>query len=369
MILRRSRSLEPPLAGAAVPSETGSAAGAAAAAICLVLVVAKRWLVRAASCSWAIRCCSGSGVPPASACRRRRAGVDDRPAEIAGQRRAELRRVPRQAGVVSRQVGEPVRRRAIVGVVEFGAGGLAIAAARRRTARRRSRPRRRAPRPISTLRESRVTRGRSGRSRISCGDPRAAVRTRSLVLRCVGHDCGLPSVRTMRTFFWGSPPSRSSAAANSRSTIMWLPLDAVVHELGAALRADDPERRHLALADAARELDEHLPPVVEGAQRPPGRIVAFDPVAEIERVDVRRRSRPGAAASAAAFWRAQRDELVLRIGPGDRRHVGLLGRAQLEMIGAPVGVDDEIGDEVRPRRLDQDVDALGRRPSRSRCRR
>ncbi len=32
-------------------------------------------------------------------------------------------------------------------------------------------------------------------------DPRAAVPTRSLVLRCVGHDCGLPSVRTMRTFF------------------------------------------------------------------------------------------------------------------------------------------------------------------------
>jgi hypothetical protein len=53
-------------------------------------------------------------------------------------------------------------------------------------------------------------------------------------------------------------------------------LDAVVHELGAALRADHPERRHLALADAARELDEHLPPVVEGAQRPPGRIVALD---------------------------------------------------------------------------------------------
>ena len=29
------------------------------------------------------------------------------------------------------------------------------------------------------------------------------------------------------------------------------------------------------------------------------------------------------------------------------------------MIGAPVGVDDEVGDEVRPRRLDQDMDALG----------
>jgi len=29
------------------------------------------------------------------------------------------------------------------------------------------------------------------------------------------------------------------------------------------------------------------------------------------------------------------------------------------MIGAPVGVDDEVGDEIRTRRLDQDVDALG----------
>ena len=61
---------------------------------------------------------------------------------------------------------------------------------------------------------------------------------------------------------------------------------AVVHQLGAALGADHPEWRHLALADAGREFDEHLPPVIEGAQRPPGRIVALDPVAEIERTDI-----------------------------------------------------------------------------------
>ena len=53
--------------------------------------------------------------------------------------------------------------------------------------------------------------------------PVASRGPRRLVMRGVGHDCGLPSVRTMRTFFWCSPPSRSSAAANSRSTIMWLP--------------------------------------------------------------------------------------------------------------------------------------------------
>jgi hypothetical protein len=34
--------------------------------------------------------------------------------------------------------------------------------------------------------------------------------------------------------------------------------------------------------------------------------------------------------------------------------------AHFEVIGAPVGVDDEVGQEVRPRRLDEDVDALGR---------
>ena len=30
------------------------------------------------------------------------------------------------------------------------------------------------------------------------------------------------------------------------------------------------------------------------------------------------------------------------------------------MVGAPVGVDDEVGDEVRARRLDEDMDALVR---------
>ena len=35
-------------------------------------------------------------------------------------------------------------------------------------------------------------------------------------------------------------------------------------------------------------------------------------------------------------------------------------RAQLEMIGAPVGGDDEVGREVRPGRLDEHMDAAGR---------
>jgi integrase len=39
----------------------------------------------------------------------------------------------------------------------------------------------------------------------------------------VAHDCGLPSVRAIRTICCSLPPSRNSAAANRRSTIMWLP--------------------------------------------------------------------------------------------------------------------------------------------------
>ena len=37
------------------------------------------------------------------------------------------------------------------------------------------------------------------------------------------HDAGRASVRIMRTRCCGSAPSRSSAAANNRSTIIWLP--------------------------------------------------------------------------------------------------------------------------------------------------
>ena len=55
----------------------------------------------------------------------------------------------------------------------------------------------------------------------------------------------------------------------------------------------------------------------------------------------------------------ERDRPILRIVPGDRRHVGLLARSQLDQIGAPVGVDDKVGLDRRPGRLDQDVDASG----------
>ena len=50
------------------------------------------------------------------------------------------------------------------------------------------------------------------------------------------------------------------------------------------------------------------------------------------------------------------DELVRRVGPGHRGHVGLLGGAHLQVIGAPVGGDDEVGLEIGADRLHQDVD-------------
>ena len=57
---------------------------------------------------------------------------------------------------------------------------------------------------------------------------------------------------------------------------------------------------------------------------------------------------------------AQGDELILRILPRDRRHIGALGRAQLHVIGAQIGVDDEVGHQVGAGRLHQDVDLLRR---------
>lgn len=46
----------------------------------------------------------------------------------------------------------------------------------------------------------------------------------------------------------------------------------------------------------------------------------------------------------------------------DRRAQRLgIGRLRPHVIGAPICVDDQIGDNVRPGRLDQDMDLLGGR--------
>src|SRR5215468_4634900 len=132
---------------------------------------------------------------------------------------------------------------------------------------------------------------------------------------------------------------------------------AIVDELGASLGAEDEERRHLALANAARELDEDLGAVVEGAQRSPSRRIAFDRVPEIEPAEVEAGIDWGGGLG-DRIVPAQRNQLVLWILPGHRGHVGLLGGTQLEMIGTPVRVDDEISNEIGTGRFDLDVDAF-----------
>src|SRR3546814_2888392 len=79
--------------------------------------------------------------------------------------------------------------------------------------------------------------------------------------------------------------------------------------------------------------------VVERADRAPIDLVARNPVAEIERRQI---DRPGYGRRARRLGLGdlQGDELVGGIGPGDRRHIGCGGRAQFDMIGATVGVDD-----------------------------
>jgi hypothetical protein len=49
-----------------------------------------------------------------------------------------------------------------------------------------------------------------------------------------------------------------------------------MHDNSAAFGTEDEQRRHLALANGARELDKDLGAIVEGAQRPPQRRVALD---------------------------------------------------------------------------------------------
>ena len=145
----------------------------------------------------------------------RRPSVDDRLAEIARERRAELRHLPRQPGVVARQAREALGGRRAAEVVEFRAGRPAM-------------------RFECEEEGGGYTGGRNDPEpeQHFAGQPRHRRAARPQAHLCldmpapsswVGHDCGLPSVRTTRTTCWCSPPSRNSAAANRRSTIMWLP--------------------------------------------------------------------------------------------------------------------------------------------------
>jgi len=97
--------------------------------------------------------------------------------------------------------------------------------------------------------------------------------------------------------------------------------------------------------------------IIEGFQRPPWRRVTVDRVTEAQEVDVRIDRGLGFGQLVLA---TQGNEPILRINPLDRGHAGLLGRSQLKMIGPAVGVDDEIRDDVRPNRLDKNMNLLAR---------
>src|SRR5687767_3772014 len=69
--------------------------------------------------------------------------------------------------------------------------------------------------------------------------------------------------------------------------------DAIVDELGGAIRSYDKEWRHFVLCDRFRELDVYLLSIIEGPQRTPGHFVARNFVAELQLFELQaRRQRP-----------------------------------------------------------------------------
>lgn len=60
---------------------------------------------------------------------------------------------------------------------------------------------------------------------------------------------------------------------------------AIVDELGLSRASDQEQRWRFACADRWRELDEHLPTVVERPDRPPGRPVPFNCIIEVQGID------------------------------------------------------------------------------------
>src|SRR3546814_14963081 len=97
--------------------------------------------------------------------------------------------------------------------------------------------------------------------------------------------------------------------------------DTIVGKFGLACRTDDEERRSLPDRDARWKLDKRLPPVVEGAERPPCRLIAADNVVEMKAVD-RQALRNRCRSRSLLGGPAQCDQLVRGIGPGQRRHRG-----------------------------------------------
>ncbi len=135
----------------------------------------------------------------------RGACIHDRPAEVTGQRWAQPWNGVRQVRIIARQTGKAFGHCSIVGVVKF------------RTRRLGMRPQRDEERASDTgarhQPQAQQHFARNTHYRRTCG-PQAhfagmrAIRVLITVAgRIVAHDCGLPSLRTMRTICCGSAPS------------------------------------------------------------------------------------------------------------------------------------------------------------------
>src|SRR5579871_5904422 len=126
---------------------------------------------------------------------------------------------------------------------------------------------------------------------------------------------------------------------------------AIVDEFGLAILADEEQRRHFSLGNAGRELDIDLAAVIVGIDWTPWRAVTLDHVTVSSLLHFR---------NDWSWWQSSGTAgSVFRIEPGYRRHVRLFTGAQLNQIGSPIGVDDKVGLDGGPRRLDHDVDAPG----------
>ena len=129
-------------------------------------------------------------------------------------------------------------------------------------------------------------------------------------------------------------------------------LDAVIDERRLAVGAGDEQGRGLTLAKRRRKLNIDLVAVVENLGGPPRRI-AVDAVAEANGVEGNAGIDDGVARLGSGFSLALADhKLGQGIGPGETGYIGFLRRGQLQMVGAPIGGDDEIGGKICRCRLD-----------------
>ena len=107
--------------------------------------------------------------------------------------------------------------------------------------------------------------------------------------------------------------------------------DPIVDELVVAVGADDEERWRFALIDPCRKLDIDFRAVIEGAQRTPRWAVARDRIAKLDSLDSDA-GRERRSFISLCILALQREQAILRIGPGDRRHRRSLGAFEMKMI-------------------------------------